>query len=105
MRRFLGPALLVPALVASACVQEPPAPRTYDTLDMTTWSIIAADPITGDVGVAMASCVRGTVADALAALVPGKGVSATQAGFDLRNRNRTFEALKAGKPADSVILA
>jgi uncharacterized Ntn-hydrolase superfamily protein len=74
------------------------------TLDMTTWSVVAVDAATGDVGVAMASCVQNTLADALAALVPGKGAAATQAGFDLNNRNRVFEALKEGLRADSVIL-
>ena len=56
------------------------------TLDMTTWSVAAIDPVTGDVGVAAASCVP-SFADALAALVPGKGAAETQAGFDIDNRN------------------
>jgi uncharacterized Ntn-hydrolase superfamily protein len=101
MRRFC---LLALPVVLAACVADvPPQSQALATLDMNTWSIIAADPVTGDVGVAMASCVRGTIADALGALVPGKGVGATQAGFDIKNRNRVFAALKAGKPADSVI--
>jgi uncharacterized Ntn-hydrolase superfamily protein len=74
-----------------------------ETLEMTTWSVVAVDPVTGDVGVAMASCVPGTLADALAALVPGKGAAATQASFDVSNRNRVFEALKEGLPADEII--
>jgi uncharacterized Ntn-hydrolase superfamily protein len=115
MRSALTLAALVAALPLAACLsapatdlalyEVPDGSAALDTLTMNTWSIIAADPVTGDVGVAMASCVRGAIADALGALVPGKGVSATQAGFDIKNRNRTFEALKAGKPADSVILA
>ena len=48
-----------------------------DTLSMTTWSVVGADPGTGDVGVVMASCVPNTLADALAALVPGKGAAST----------------------------
>ena len=56
------------------------------TLEMTTWSVAAIDPVTGDVGVASASCVP-SFADALAALVPGRGAAATQAAFDIDNRN------------------
>lgn len=74
-----------------------------DTLTMNTWSVVAVDPNTGDVGVAMSSCVEKTLADALAALVPGKGAAATQAGFDVNNRNRVFEAIKAGANAAEVI--
>ena len=98
MRPRTFAALLFLAPLA-ACF-EPDYPTT---LDMTTWSVVAVDPATGDVGVAMASCVANTLADALGALVPGKGAAATQAGFDIGNRNRVFEALKAGLTADSVI--
>ncbi|HEY4219062.1 MAG TPA: DUF1028 domain-containing protein [Gemmatimonadaceae bacterium] len=91
-------ALLVP-LTTSLAQQSHP----MDRLDMTTWSVIAADAKTGDVGIAMASCVANTLADGLAALVPGKGVAATQAAFDIDNRNRVFNALKEGASADEVI--
>jgi uncharacterized Ntn-hydrolase superfamily protein len=103
--RFLLP--VVPTAVAlllvalTACVEETAEFPT--TLDMTTWSVVAVDPLTGDVGVAMASCVANTLADALAALVPGKGAAATQASFDLGNRNRVFEALREGLSAEEVI--
>jgi uncharacterized Ntn-hydrolase superfamily protein len=70
---------------------------------MTTWSVVAADPVTGDVGVVMASCVANTLADALAALVPGKGAAATQASFDVGNRNKVFAALKEGLSAEEII--
>ena len=79
------------------------ATTLLDTLTMNTWSVVGVDPIAGDVGVAMASCVANTWADALAALVPGKGAAATQAGFDVGNRNRVFAALKEGANADEVI--
>lgn len=74
-----------------------------DTLTMTTWSVVGVDPKTGDVGVAMSSCVPNTLADALAALVPGKGAASTQAAFDIDNRNKIFAALKEGKSADQII--
>lgn len=72
-------------------------------LDMTTWSVVGVDAKTGDVGVAMASCVPNTLADALASLVPGKGAAATQAAFDLGNRDKVFAALKEGLSADAII--
>lgn len=74
-----------------------------DTLTMNTWSVVGVDAKTGAVGVAMASCVANTLADALASLVPGKGAAATQAGFDVNNRNRVYEAIKSGANAAEVI--
>ena len=92
-------ALLLAAPVA-ACAA---TPITHPTqMDMTTWSIVAVDPKTGDVGVAVASCVT-RQGDAVAALVPGKGAAATQAGFDIKNRNKVFEAIKQGLTAEEVI--
>ena len=101
MRPLAGALLLVPLL--GACHARRPSADHSATLDMTTWSVVAADPVSGDVGVAMASCVPGTLADALAALVPGKGAASTQASFDLANRNKVFAALKEGASAEEVI--
>jgi uncharacterized Ntn-hydrolase superfamily protein len=70
---------------------------------MNTWTIVAVDTTTGDVGVAGASCVPNLHADALAALVPGKGAAATQALFALENRNRVFQLLQTGASADEII--
>ena len=67
-----------------------------------TWSIVAADPVTGDVGIALASCVP-VHADAVAALAPGKGVASAQASVDLRNRDRVFDLLQAGRTADQIV--
>ena len=67
-----------------------------------TWSIVAADPATGDVGVAAASCVPQSI-DALASLVPGQGVAASQAAFVLENRDRVFELLKTGESAENIV--
>ena len=87
-------------LLVAACV--PAAPEYPRELDLTTWSIAAIDPETGDVGVAVSSCVQ-TFGDAVAALVPGKGAAATQAGFNIDNRNRVFEAINEGLSAEEVI--
>ena len=67
-----------------------------------TWSVVAVDPATGEVGIAAASCVAVPI-DVLAALVPGKGVAATQAAISIENRNRVFDALMAGASADEII--
>ena len=94
--------LLVLLLAAplAACAAEP---MTHPTeMDMTTWSIVGVDPKTGAVGVAVASCVT-RQGDAVAALVPGKGAAATQAGFDIKNRNKVFEAIQQGLTAEEVI--
>jgi len=88
------------AVFAACATPEPEYPRE---LDMTTWSVVGVDPETGDVGVAVASCVE-SYGDAVAALVPGKGAAATQAGFNIDNRNLVFEALKEGLTAEQVIL-
>ena len=67
-----------------------------------TWSVVAADPDTGDVGVAVASCVPRHV-DHAAALVPGKGAAATQAYWQLRNRNTVYRLLQEGRSAKEII--
>ena len=86
-------------LLLAACQGTPEYPKT---LEMTTWSVAAIDPVTGDVGVASASCVP-SFADALAALVPGKGAAATQAAFDIGNRNVVYAAIQEGLTAEQVI--
>ncbi len=72
------------------------------SVPLSTWTIVAADPKTGDVGVAGASCVDVYV-DAIAALVPGKGVAVAQALWDRDNRNKVFELLRAGEAADAIL--
>jgi uncharacterized Ntn-hydrolase superfamily protein len=92
--------VLMVAVPLAACA---PDRVTYPTeMEMTTWSVVGVDPKTGDVGVAVASCVP-SFGDAVAALVPGKGAAATQAGFDIKNRNKVFEAIKQGLTAEEVI--
>ena len=90
------------AQAEAAAAERPGVVPSDGTLDMTTWSVAAVDPESGDVGVAVASCVE-TYGDAVAALVPGKGAAATQAGFDVRNRDRVFEAIQEGLTAEEVI--
>ena len=100
MRKGQSVVLLLGGLLLAACAPE--AIKYPREMDMTTWSVVGVDPKTGDVGVAVASCVQ-SYGDAVAALVPGKGAAATQAGFDIRNRNKVFEAIKEGLTAEEVI--
>jgi enamidase len=92
---------LLSALALVSCAPAGEAPPTE--LDLTTWSIAAIDPATGNVGVSMASCVPNTFGDAVAALVPGVGVAATQAAWNLENRNRVYAALREGLGAQEII--
>jgi uncharacterized Ntn-hydrolase superfamily protein len=100
MRPIGRPLFLVPIVLIAACTD---SASLITQLEMTTWSVVGVDPETGDVGVAVASCVP-THGDAVAALVPGMGAAATQAGFDVRNRNRVFESIQEGLTAEEVIL-
>jgi imidazolonepropionase-like amidohydrolase/uncharacterized Ntn-hydrolase superfamily protein len=97
----LTAAVLV-ALTSPARARAQSGPPTSE-LDMTTWSIVALDPETGDVGISMASCVPDTHGDAVGALVPGHGVVATQAAWNLDNRNRAYDALRDGRGAQEII--
>ena len=100
-RSALATALLCAACARGPSLLESDGGRTE--LDMTTWSLAALDPATGDVGVAMASCVPETFGDGVAALVPGKGVAAVQASWNLGNRNHVYEALLEGRAAQEVV--
>jgi uncharacterized Ntn-hydrolase superfamily protein len=70
--------------------------------DRSTFSIVAVDPATGDVGAAGASCVPITAAS-LAALVPMQGAAAIQAAFTPKNQSQVLELLLKGKSADQII--
>lgn len=74
------------------------------SLDRSTYSIIAIDPVTGDVGAAGASCVPISAAS-LAALVPGHGVTATQAAATPWNQTEVFDLLRQGMTANEIIAA
>ena len=101
MRTLKKTLLPLCGLLLVAC-GAPEATEYPKELDMTTWSIVGVDPETGDVGMAVSSCV-GRFGDAVGALVPGMGAAATQAGFNVDNRNKVFEAIKEGLTAEEVI--
>jgi len=99
----LMPLMGLLALVCSVLPVNGQDAKPTSELDMTTWSIVALDPETGDVGISMASCVPSTFGDAVGALVPGRGVVATQAAWNLENRNRAYDALRQGLGAQEII--
>jgi len=66
-----------------------------------TWSIVAADPETREVGIAGASCISG--ADVIAGVVPGRGVVAAQAYTSFRGRDRAVELLRGGHGPSQIL--
>ena len=77
--------------------------RPYQHIKINTWTIVAADAVTGEVGVAGASCVPALHIDAVAAIVPGVGAAAVQADFTISNRDHVFQLLQEGMPAAAII--
>jgi len=68
-----------------------------------TWSIIAVDPETREVGAAGASCIAGS--EMVARLVPGRGVVATQGIPSFTGRNELARLLARGEsPAAALAM-
>lgn len=67
-----------------------------------TWSIVAVDPQTGEVGLASASCSIGV--PRIAALVPGKGAIVSQAATSITGREKARELVAQGVDAQSVLV-
>lgn len=66
-----------------------------------TWSIIAMDKATGQIAIALASCVDADANDAVrltAVVVPGRGAATCQAASDMTNADQSyiFRALRRG---------
>jgi uncharacterized Ntn-hydrolase superfamily protein len=71
--------------------------------EKSTFSVVAIDPLTGDVGIAGASCVPISAAG-MTALAPGQGASATQAAaLDPKQRMQIFAMLQQGATATEII--
>jgi uncharacterized Ntn-hydrolase superfamily protein len=94
---FLGAILALAALGTSLYGLYNIAPQ-----DRSTYSIIAIDPVTGDVGAAGASCVPISAAT-LAALVPGQGVGAIQAAGTPAHQTKVLDLLRQGTTASELI--
>jgi uncharacterized Ntn-hydrolase superfamily protein len=66
-----------------------------------TWSIVAVDRQTREVGVAGASCIGGS--EVIAALVPGKGALVAQAMSNLEGRDLGARMLGAGASPKDIV--
>ena len=67
-----------------------------------TWSIVGVDEATGEVGVAVASCV-GFEVTVVSVLVPGIGAAASQADISGESGERIVAAMEPGASAQDVI--
>ena len=68
-----------------------------------TWSIVAVDETTGEVGAAAATCTVGV--ELILGLVPGRGVVVAQAATNFEARDRARELIAAGASASDVLAA
>ncbi len=72
-----------------------------------TFSIVAVDPETGEVGAAGASCVdlssSPLAPDFISELLPGKGAINCQSFFFLLNQQNAYEMLEKGLSSDEII--
>ena len=66
-----------------------------------TWSIVAVDPETGEVGLAAATCNPGI--QFIASVVPGYGVIAAQAETSFRGRDLATELIAKGESAEQIL--
>lgn len=69
-----------------------------------TWSVVAVDPETGEVGVAVASCV-GFEVTVVPVLVPGVGAAASQANISAPSGALLVESLAGGATAEDAVEA
>lgn len=72
-------------------------------LSYATWSVVAVDPVTGDVGAAGATCYPAVAA--IARIVPGKGAVVAQGLSSFEARDHAINMLREGNPAKSVVEA
>ncbi len=83
----------IPIVLAACLVGSAPAHAT--------WSVVAVDAQTGEVGIAGASCSTGV--RLIAGVVPGSGVVASQAATSFVGRDRAMSMLADAEPAAAII--
>ncbi|TKR33529.1 DUF1028 domain-containing protein [Luteimonas gilva] len=66
-----------------------------------TWSIVAANPRTGTIAVAAASCSGGVYG--IQTVLPGKGAAIVQAASNNDAREAAVEMLRDGTPLDAIL--
>ena len=68
-----------------------------------TFSIVAVDPVTGEVGSAGASCVSGFSVNIIAYVLPGVGAMNTQAWWQSQNKNLGAQLMISGYAPQEII--
>jgi MYXO-CTERM domain-containing protein len=72
-----------------------------------TWSVVAVDPITREVGVAVATCVPepngSRILPQVAGVAPGIGALAAQAQFNQQTRDRAVMLLRSGTEPQAIL--
>lgn len=71
------------------------------TFSYATWSVVAVDPATGEIGVTGATCYPGVAA--IARIVPGKGAVVAQGMSSFEARDHAVNMLRDGNSAESVV--
>lgn len=85
----------LPGLIAVATLM------VFSTPAVATWSIVAVDPATGEVGLAAATC--NSQIQFIAEVVPGGGVVAAQAATSFKGRNAAKAWIAEGVAADEIL--
>lgn len=75
----------------------------FSTHCYATWSIIAVDRKTGEIGIVGASCTFDV--SGIASIVPGKGAIVVQAASDYFARMKGVELMNQGKNIDEILTA
>lgn len=74
----------------------------FTTLDsFATWSIIIVDSITGEIGIAGASCTYSVYG--IGGIVPGKGAIVAQAMSNMNAKRKGMEMLKSGSSPEEIL--
>ena len=82
---------------------------SYTIQAQDTFSIVAVDPVTGEIGSAGASCLDENLfpgsngAIIISDIIPGRGAIHTQASYTATNQNRAHARMVAGDSPDEII--
>lgn len=74
---------------------------SFTSMAHATWSVVAVDPTTGEVGAAGATCYPGVAV--IAGVVPGQGAVVAQGLGSNEARDFASKMLQAGSPAQAVV--
>ncbi len=66
-----------------------------------TWSIIIVDPVTGEIGIAAASCSYSVYG--IGGIVPGKGAIVAQAMSNMKAKTKGMEMIKSGSSPEEIL--